>query len=245
MRLSTIVPSALAAVLSSVLAVVPNSRVSAETIVEVAANTSDLSTFYSLLNSTNNAFVLLQNTDGPYTVFAPNNDAFVDLPRETLDFLTDPANKAELEAALYYHIIDTFLYSSTDLIALAPANISSLVGQDIEITTDDAGMMVMVNTATVVTADIAADNGIIHIIDQVLMVPQTTDDSLSSSSPEPAATDPPAPMTSEQPAVPSTGPPVTAPPSDSSTSNATRLYCSSVLAVVVSATIVVAGFLAA
>ncbi len=102
---------------------------------------------------------------GPFTVFAPTDDAFAALPAGALDNLLLPANKADLQATLLYHVI-TGAVLSTDLSDGMTA--STLQGSDVTITLPEAGG-VMVNSATVLEADIQTANGVIHPIDTVLM----------------------------------------------------------------------------
>jgi uncharacterized surface protein with fasciclin (FAS1) repeats len=101
---------------------------------------------------------------GPFTVFAPTDEAFAKLPAGTLDELLKPENKDRLTAILTYHVVSGKLMAA-DVVKLDEAE--TVNGQSIAIQTGDAG--VMVNDAKVVTPDIAASNGVIHVIDSVLV----------------------------------------------------------------------------
>jgi uncharacterized surface protein with fasciclin (FAS1) repeats len=101
---------------------------------------------------------------GPFTVFAPTDDAFKKLPPGTLESLLKPENKEKLRAILTYHVV------AGDLKAAQVTQLSSaktVNGQDVTIMFQ--GGKVMVNDATVVKADIPASNGVIHVIDTVLL----------------------------------------------------------------------------
>ncbi|MGE5712340.1 MAG: fasciclin domain-containing protein [Betaproteobacteria bacterium] len=102
---------------------------------------------------------------GPFTVFAPTDDAFKKLPEGTVENLLKPENKAQLVKVLTYHVVPGKVMST------------SLSGKKTEVKTVEGGMLaidasskgVMVDNAKVVSADVVADNGVIHVIDTVLM----------------------------------------------------------------------------
>jgi uncharacterized surface protein with fasciclin (FAS1) repeats len=100
---------------------------------------------------------------GPFTVFAPTDEAFAKLPAGTLDSLLK--DKAKLTAILKYHVVPGKV-TAADVSKLATAR--TLEGQDLAIATKDG---VTVNGAKVVKADVMASNGVIHVIDQVLLPP--------------------------------------------------------------------------
>jgi len=105
---------------------------------------------------------------GSYTLFAPTDAAFSKLPPEVVERLSDPANKNELIQALAYHAIADKALTSTDLIGLnLPASLQTLSGDFITVTKE--GDQVKINDATVIEADILASNGVVHIIDAVLI----------------------------------------------------------------------------
>ena len=102
--------------------------------------------------------------EGPFTVFAPNDDAFAKLPAGTVEDLVKPENKAKLTAILTYHVMAGKVMAA-DIAGkkLEPATVN---GQALHV---DATSGVTVNGATVVAADIDCTNGVIHVIDAVLM----------------------------------------------------------------------------
>ena len=105
--------------------------------------------------------------EGPFTVFAPTDDAFAALPAGLLEKLLLPENVAVLTAILTYHVVAGKVMS-TDVMA---GDVPSVEGSTITLGTTDG---VQVNDATVVSADIETSNGVIHVIDKVL-VPSTVD----------------------------------------------------------------------
>jgi len=107
-----------------------------------------------------------------FTVFAPNDEAFSKVPTEIAQHLSDPKNKNELIEALSYHAIGDRALKSTDLIGMnLPARLQTLTGKFITVTKQ--GDEIKINNATIIASDIMANNGIIHIIDAVLMAPST------------------------------------------------------------------------
>ena len=103
---------------------------------------------------------------GPFTVFAPTDEAFAKLPAGTVETLLKPENKDKLVSILTYHVISGKVMS-TD-IAGKKMDVASVQGAPIM---DDATKGVMINNASVVSADVAASNGVIHVIDTVIMPP--------------------------------------------------------------------------
>lgn len=100
---------------------------------------------------------------GPFTVFAPTDDAFAKLPQQTLSDLLKPENKEKLTAILTYHVVPGKVTASQ------VANISQAItvqGQSLKVDTRDG---VKINDAKVIAADVEASNGVIHVIDSVLL----------------------------------------------------------------------------
>ncbi len=102
---------------------------------------------------------------GPFTVFAPTEAAFAALPKATLDDLLKPANKAKLAKILTYHVVPGSVVSTS----LKSGDVKSVEGSPLKVTV--AGGKVTVGGANVVKADVKASNGVIHVIDKVLMPP--------------------------------------------------------------------------
>jgi uncharacterized surface protein with fasciclin (FAS1) repeats len=101
---------------------------------------------------------------GPFTVFAPTDEAFAKLPAGTIEKLLKPENKEKLVAILTYHVIAGNV-KAADVVKLKSAK--TVQGSTVKITTADGS--VMVNDAKVVKTDIACGNGVIHVIDTVLL----------------------------------------------------------------------------
>lgn len=133
-------------------------------IVALAANTDFLSTLVAAVTAGDLVDVL--GSDGPFTVFAPTNDAFAALPAGTLESLLKPENKDQLVAILTYHVVPGKVMS-TDLSDGMKAGTAN--GAEVTINIKDG--KVMVNGANVTAADIAATNGVVHVIDAVILPP--------------------------------------------------------------------------
>ncbi|MDO8860503.1 fasciclin domain-containing protein [Haliea sp. E1-2-M8] len=131
-------------------------------IVEVAAGNDDFSTLVAAVQAAGLADVL--SGKGPFTVFAPTNAAFAKLPAGTVESLLEPANKQKLVDILTYHVVAGKVYAK-DVVELTEA--TTVNGANVSITVTDAG--VQIDNATVVTTDIEASNGIIHVIDTVIL----------------------------------------------------------------------------
>ena len=104
--------------------------------------------------------------EGPLTVFAPTDEAFAALPEGTVESLLLPENKELLTSILLYHVVAGAVMAA-DVVELDSA--ATLNGASVSISVSDSG--VMINNANVVQADVAASNGVIHIIDAVLLPP--------------------------------------------------------------------------
>ncbi|HZF66807.1 MAG TPA: fasciclin domain-containing protein [Gemmatirosa sp.] len=135
---------------------------STKTIVQVA---TEAGTFKTLLAAVAAAGLVdtLQGA-GPFTVFAPNDAAFAKLPAGTLDGLL--ANKAELASILTYHVVSGRV-SAADLMKTNGATPATVNGQTLDVVV--AGDKVTVNDANVLSADVPASNGVIHVVDAVLL----------------------------------------------------------------------------
>jgi uncharacterized surface protein with fasciclin (FAS1) repeats len=106
--------------------------------------------------------------DGPFTVLAPTDEAFAKLPAGTVETLLKPENKDKLVAILKYHVIPAKALAA-DVIKLDGKEVKTLQGKPVKITVD--GNTVMVNKAKVVKTDIITSNGVIHVIDSVILPP--------------------------------------------------------------------------
>lgn len=133
-------------------------------IVDLAVQTESLSTLVQAVKAA--GLVETLKGEGPYTVFAPTNEAFSKLPEGTLESLLKPENKDKLVQILTYHVVPGNI-QSTDLKDGMTAKTAE--GSEIEV---NLGESVMINNATVVNADIEASNGVVHVIDTVIMPPK-------------------------------------------------------------------------
>ncbi len=131
-------------------------------IVDIAASNEDFSTLVAAVTAAD--LVETLKGDGPFTVFAPTNDAFAALPPGTVDELLKPENKDQLVAVLTYHVLPGAGFS--DQLAGQHLTVKTVQGGTVRI---DGRNGVKVNDANVTTADIAASNGVIHVIDKVLL----------------------------------------------------------------------------
>merc|ERR1712032_319916 len=138
-------------------------------IVELAVGTNDLSTLVTALKAGD--LVAALQGKGPFTVFAPSNAAFAKLPKATLGSLLEPKNKDKLVGILTYHVVSGAAVFSKDL--KPTRNVKTLQGDDVLVTSSSAGVTINGNSK-VIAADIAATNGVVHIIDTVLMPPTPT-----------------------------------------------------------------------
>ncbi len=130
-------------------------------IVDTAVSAGSFSTLVAAVQAA--GLVDTLKGDGPFTVFAPTDEAFAALPEGTVEMLLKPENKDQLVAVLTYHVVPGKVMS-TDLSnnMMAP----TAQGSDVTIMTEGG---VKVNNATVVSADIEASNGVIHVVDTVLL----------------------------------------------------------------------------
>eukprot|EP00756_Hemistasia_phaeocysticola_P033883 Hpha_TRINITY_DN16489_c0_g1::TRINITY_DN16489_c0_g1_i5::g.159441::m.159441 len=135
-----------------------------KTIVELAVATPDLSTLVSALKAGD--LVKTLSGPGPFTVFAPTNEAFAALPKEVLAALLKPENKADLVKVLTYHVAAGEVHSDQ---LKDGEKIVTIEGQDVTAHVSKAG--VKINNATVTSADNDASNGVVHIVDKVLLYP--------------------------------------------------------------------------
>jgi uncharacterized surface protein with fasciclin (FAS1) repeats len=131
-------------------------------IVKTAAKNGEFKTLVTALREA--GLVDTLEGKGPFTVFAPTDKAFAKLPKGTLDSLLKPENKAKLAAILKYHVVAGKVLAA-DAAKLKSAE--TLDGEPIRISTERK--QVMINNAKVTQADIQCTNGVIHVIDTVLM----------------------------------------------------------------------------
>ncbi len=146
-----------------------------KTISEKVAAKQNLSTLLTALQAAD--LVETLKGEGPYTVFAPTNNAFKNLPEGKLDELLKPENKAQLAKILKYHVVSGKIYASdlsgekmVKTLEGTQIKVQASVSMEEDMDEQSTDMdRVRVNNATVVEPDITASNGIIHIIDGVVM----------------------------------------------------------------------------
>lgn len=134
-----------------------------KSIVEIAANDQRFATLVKAVKAADLAGTL--DSGGPFTVFAPTNAAFDKLPAGTLDQLLKPANKDKLTNILTYHVVPGRVMARD--IAGKQLRADTVNGRKLPI--DATGSTVRAGNANVVKTDIAASNGVIHVVDSVIM----------------------------------------------------------------------------
>jgi uncharacterized surface protein with fasciclin (FAS1) repeats len=153
----------IASVLSTItLMASANLRAAEEkTIVVVASQAGQFNTLVAAVKAA--GLVETLNGTGPFTVFAPTDEAFAKLPKGTVENLLKPENKEQLVAVLTYHVVPGKIMASD----VATTNAKTVNGKKLPITVNDG--KVKAGEANVVKTDIAASNGVIHVIDTVLV----------------------------------------------------------------------------
>jgi uncharacterized surface protein with fasciclin (FAS1) repeats len=134
-----------------------------KTIVDVATEAGSFTTLLKALEAADLVKTLSER--GPFTVFAPTDEAFAALPNGTLDDLLKPENKEKLKRVLSYHVVSGELLSQN----LKAGKVTTLAEVPVEISVKDG---IRVNDAKVATPDLKASNGVIHVIDKVLLPPE-------------------------------------------------------------------------
>ncbi|MBD2203051.1 S-layer homology domain-containing protein [Calothrix sp. FACHB-1219] len=137
-------------------------------IVGLAASSGSFTTLTSLLKTAGLTDILQQ--PGPYTVFAPTDQAFAALPAGTLQQLQLPENRETLIKLLRYHVISGQLTSNQ----LSTGELNTIENQSVNVKVDTANNQIVVNDAQVIQANVQASNGVIHAINQVLIPPNLT-----------------------------------------------------------------------
>ncbi|PSB20888.1 fasciclin [Phormidesmis priestleyi ULC007] len=134
---------------------------SEKTIVEIASTNDSFKTLTAALKAA--GLVETLSSPGPFTVFAPTDAAFAALPKGTVEELLKPENKAILVKVLTYHVVSGEVLSTN----LKSGNVKTVEGSPVMVKVGTSS--VMVNNAKVVKADIKASNGVIHVIDRVIL----------------------------------------------------------------------------
>ena len=131
-------------------------------IVDTAVSAKSFNTLVAALKAADLVDVL--RGDGPFTVFAPTDAAFAKLPAGTVETLLKPENKAKLQAVLTYHVLPG-RYMAADVVKMSSAK--TVNGQSFMVSMD--GGNAMVDNARIVKTDVLASNGVIHVIDSVIL----------------------------------------------------------------------------
>ncbi|MDZ8083452.1 MAG: fasciclin domain-containing protein [Nostoc sp. SerVER01] len=147
---------------------VPPTPTTSQNLAELAKSAAAQGQFQTLIKAVGAAGLNEQlTTPGPYTVFAPTDAAFSALPKATLDKLLQPANKQQLVRLLAYHVIPERITSQE----LKSGQVKTVEGATVKITVDPTTKTITVNNAKVTQPDIPASNGIVHIVDKVILPP--------------------------------------------------------------------------
>ena len=131
-------------------------------IVDTAVSAGDFNTLVTAVKAAELVDTL--KGDGPFTVFAPTDEAFAKLPPGTVETLLKPENKEKLQAILLYHVVPGKVMAA-EVVGMSSAKTAG--GQSVTIGQKDGG--VYVDTAKVIKTDIGCSNGVIHVIDTVIM----------------------------------------------------------------------------
>jgi len=152
---------------AALLALTACAQPQGDDIVDIAAGNPDFSTLVAAVQAA--GLVDTLKGDGPFTVFAPTNDAFAALPAGTLDSLLLPENKDTLTSILTYHVVPGQV-TAGDVLGTRQ-NVATVNGATVDVNgqAGKLGTGVKVNDANVTAADIFATNGVIHVIDKVLL----------------------------------------------------------------------------
>lgn len=151
--------------LSAMLILTGSARADHHTTKDIVDTAIEAGSFTTLVKAVQAAdLVAALKGDGPFTVFAPTDAAFGKVPAETLAALLKPENKEQLRAVLTYHVVAGAVMAD-DVVNLDSAD--TLNGESLHIQVKDGA--VMINNAEVVKADIPTSNGVIHVIDTVIL----------------------------------------------------------------------------
>ncbi|MBK1669039.1 Nex18 symbiotically induced protein [Rhodovibrio sodomensis] len=138
-----------------------------KSVVDIAAGDDRFETLVQAVQAADLAETL--SGEGPFTVFAPTDEAFANLPEGTVENLLKPENRDQLRAILTYHVVPEEVPSSA--IAGKTLQADTVNGKPLGI--DASGGGVEVGNANVVAADVSASNGVIHVVDTVIMPPES------------------------------------------------------------------------
>lgn len=147
---------------ASLVSFSPKANAAQGDIIDVAVSAGQFTTLAAALEAAD--LVATLQGDGPFTVFAPTDDAFAALPAGTVESLLLPENRDQLIAILTYHVVAGKVMAA-DVVSLDQA--ATVNGSDVDISVVDG--KVLINDATVVATDVEASNGVIHVVDKVIL----------------------------------------------------------------------------
>jgi len=151
-----------AALLLATTAIAGHHEAEKKDIVDTAVANGSFNTLAAALEA--GGLIETLKSDGPFTVFAPTDEAFAKLPDGTVEMLLLPENKDKLVAILTYHVVPGEV-SATEVVKLDSA--TTVNGADVQISVRDGN--VFINDSRVVIADVYASNGVIHVVDTVIL----------------------------------------------------------------------------
>lgn len=138
------------------------------TIAELAAADNSLSTFNTVLETAGMTETL--QGQGPYTVFAPSNEAFAAIPEATREQMLRPENRDKLRQVLSYHVVSRNLPANQ----LRSGEVDTIAGQPLNVQVNQGTQQVSVNDASVTQPNLVASNGVVHVVDRVILPPNLT-----------------------------------------------------------------------
>lgn len=145
---------------------VPTGESSTKTVAEWSQDASNQGSFKTFTQAMQAAGLSDKLTkQGPYTVFAPTDEAFAALPQGTVQKLMQPENKSQLVQLLSYHVVPGQVTSSQ----LSSGEVATAEGEPVKIKVDSASSDINVNDAKVIQADIPVKNGVVHVVDRVIL----------------------------------------------------------------------------
>lgn len=137
-------------------------------IAELAATDDSLSTFNTAIETAGMTETL--RGQGPYTVFAPSNEAFAAIPQATREQILRPENREKLRQVLSYHVVAQNLPANQ----LQSGEVNTITGEPLNVQVNQGTQQVSVNAASVTQPNLQANNGVVHVIDRVILPPNFT-----------------------------------------------------------------------
>ncbi len=161
MKSKYLIVGSLTALIVAAGSLLPAGNPSQNDIVDTAVEAGSFKTLAAALQAADLVGAL--KGEGPFTVFAPTDDAFAKLPEGTVEELVKPENRGVLTAILTYHVVPGKILSSD----VKPGSVETLQGSSLEVSSKKGALMV--DQAKIVATDVAASNGVIHVIDEVII----------------------------------------------------------------------------